>query len=105
MWRPVRAKSSSPSTTTFERETQSVQSHQSQARNHPSGAEVRDIFEGVVEAIGKIGHARGQGQLDDLAFVAELAHLLELGGAKGSGGARHMIGLGHNRRCTKGMDN
>ena len=31
-------------------------------------AEVRNIFEGVVEAVPEIRHADGQGQLDDLSF-------------------------------------
>ena len=44
-------------------------------------AEVRNIFEGVVEAVCEIGRADGQGQLDDLSFVVELAHFLKLGGA------------------------
>ena len=55
-------------------------------------AEVRNIFEGVVEAVGEIGRADGQGQLDDLSLVEELAQFLKLGGADAAGAARYAVG-------------
>jgi len=55
-------------------------------------AEVRNIFEGVVEAVCEIGRADGQDQLDDLSFVVELAHFLKLGGADAAGAARYAVG-------------
>ena len=53
---------------------------------------VRNQFGGVVEAVGEIGRADGQGKLDDLSFVVELAHFLKLGGADAAGAARYAVG-------------
>jgi hypothetical protein len=54
--------------------------------------EVRNIFEGVNEAIGEISRADGQGQLDDLSFVVKLAQFLKPGGADAGGAACHAVG-------------
>ena len=60
-------------------------------------AEVGDIFERIVEAVGEIRHADSERQLDDLSFVVEFAQVFQIGGANRGRGARHAIGIEDGR--------
>src|ERR1700686_3747458 len=59
----------------------------------PSHTEIWDKFRRVVEAVGEIGHANGQRQLDDLPFIVELAQFLKRGRSDAAGAARHAVGV------------
>jgi hypothetical protein len=52
-------------------------------------SQVRDHFEGVVEAVGEIGGADDEGEFDDLSGVEIFLEVGERGGADSSGAARH----------------
>jgi hypothetical protein len=56
-------------------------------------AEVWDIAQSVVEAVGEIGGADHQRQLHDLPFVVELPQFFERAGANGGGAAGDALGV------------
>ncbi len=56
-------------------------------------AEVRDIAQSVVEAVGEIGGADHQRQFHDLPLVVELPQLFERTAANGGGAARDALGV------------
>jgi hypothetical protein len=56
-------------------------------------AEVRDIAQSVVEAVGEIGSADHQSQFHDLPLVVELPQFFKRAGANGSGAARDALGV------------
>ncbi len=62
-------------------------------RDRQLNAEVRDIAQCVVEAVGEIGGADHQRQFHDLPFVVELVQFFERPGANGSGAARDALGV------------
>jgi len=47
----------------------------------------------MVEAVGEIGHAAGQRELDDLPFIVEFSQFLKLRRADAGGAARHAVGV------------
>jgi hypothetical protein len=56
-------------------------------------AEVWDIAQSVVEAVGEIGCADHQRQFHDLPFVVELPQFFERAGANGGGAAGDALGV------------
>jgi hypothetical protein len=56
-------------------------------------AEVWDIAQSIVEAVGEIGGADHQRQLHDLPFVVELPQFFERTGANGGGAAGDALGV------------
>src|SRR5713226_3412338 len=59
----------------------------------PLNAEVRDIAQSVVKAVGEIGGADHQRQFHDLPLVVELPQLFERSAANGGGAARDALGV------------
>ena len=59
--------------------------------------QVGDVFERVVEAVGEIGHANRERQIDDLSFVVELVQFFEFGGANCGRGAGHAVSIEDRR--------
>ena len=56
-------------------------------------AEIWDIAQSVVEAVGEIGGADHQRQFHDLPFVVELPQFIQRSGTSGGGTARDTLGV------------
>src|SRR5260370_27297043 len=63
------------------------------AKRRQLNAEVWDIAQSVVEAVGEIGSADHQSQFHDLPLVVELPQFFKRAGANGSGAARDALGV------------
>jgi hypothetical protein len=70
-----------------------MQPLQSNLKGRPLNAEVWDIAQSVVEAVGEIGGTDHQSQFHDLPFVVELPQLFERTAANGGGAARDALGV------------
>ncbi len=70
-----------------------MQPLQSNLKGRPLNAEVRDIAQSVVEAVGEIGGTDHQRQFHDLPLVVELPQLFERTAANGGGAARDALGV------------
>jgi hypothetical protein len=62
-------------------------------KGHRLNAEVWNIAQGVVEAVGEIGGADHQRQFHDLPFVVEVPQFFERAGANGGGAAGDALGV------------